>query len=361
MDRIYMTCLDCCCESHQAKIAVFLKGEKKHVDELICFLNNQNIDCGRFSDQERLHMEEMAYFDDGFHVSTSGERWSFYELRNYIQTYANTWENDYLLKHSLVRDLLTCDKDICFDDAFYVEMAKQIDSCEDRYYIAGKEISQFFDGIQKLLCNNLKLYWVATEFTDYNSETLRYLNHVPSSLPKQDVSAKITAPDEHNEIVKDISFNGELLARLHLCAGPFSPKQKLIHEFVNYVIMHIDDFIYGIISHKREVQELKEKLFSLTQQPIVRTEEEQRRDKSTMKILLLGSLQTSQSRAKNIFKEHGFTDVELITDWDKIKGYDANNLLKIRNKHDGLLIGPVPHKIKNADIRRSDRAGFFRA
>jgi len=306
MDRIYMTCMDCCGETRQAKVAVFLKGEKEHVDELISFLNNQNIDCGRFSDQERLHMEEMAYFDDGFHVSTTGERWSFYELRNYIQTYANTWKNDYMLQHSLVRDLLTCDEDICFDDAFYVEMAKQIDSCEDRYYTAGKEISQFFDGIQKLLCNNLKLYWVATEFADHGTHNLSYLNHVPSSLPRQDVSSKISEPDEHKVIVKDISFNGELLARLHLCAGPFSPKQKLIHEFADYVIMHIDDFVFGIITHQREIQALKDKLRALTQGEVIRTEEDELRDKRSMRILLLGALHISQNKAKSIFKEAGY-------------------------------------------------------
>jgi len=343
-----MTCLDCQETPDRAKVAVFLKGEPQHVDDLIDFLGNQDIACSRFPEEDQCHMEELSFFDDGFYVTTTAERWSFYELRNYIQTYANTWENDYVMQHSLVQNLLTCDENISFDDAFYVQIAKQIDSCEDRYYMAGKKISQFFDGIQKLLCNNLKLYWVATELADYTSQNLRYLSHVPAKLPKHDISLKISGGDDQNIIQKEIEFNGETMARIHLCPGPFSPKLKLISEFVDYLILHIDDFVYGIISHRREVQELKDKLSALSNDPAIRTEEEERRERQNMRILLLGSLQTSAERARSIFKEYGFHDVKMITDWNKIKGHDANNLLKHRGRYDALFIGPVPHKIKNA-------------
>lgn len=349
MDRIYMTCLDRRKDPDQTKIAVFLKGEPQHVDDLIDFLGNQDIECTRFPEEDKPHMEELSFFDDGFHVTTTAERWYFYELRNYIQTYANTWQDDYVVRHSLVQDILSCDENISFDDAFYVQLAKQIDSCEDRYYMAGKKISQFFDGIQKLLCNNLNLYWVATEFADYASRNLRYLSHVPAQIPKQDITSKMGGEDDSTIIRKDIDFNGETIARIHLCPDPFSPKLKLINEFSDYLILHIDDFVYGIISHQREIQELKNKLSALSNDPAIRTEEEERRERQNVRILLMGALQTSAERVRSIFKDHGFIDVKMITDWKKIKGHDANNLLKHRGRYDAILIGPVPHKIKHAD------------
>lgn len=344
-----MTRMDCGEETPETQIAVFLKGKTEHVTDLISFLNNQNFKCTRLSDREREHMEEMAFFDDGFFVMTNGEPWSFHELRNFIQTYANTWEEDYMLRHSLIETLLTCDEAVCFDDAFYVEMAKQVDACEDRYYLAGKETSQFFDGIQKLLCNNLKLYWVATEFIDHGTKNLSYLNHVPSSLPKTDISEKIASAGKHKIIEKDIVFDGELLARIHLCPGPFSPKKKLIHEFTDYVIMHIDDFVYGIISHQREIHALQKALAGMSGGIPVRTEEDELRDKRSMKILLLGVLHISESKALSIFREHGFSDVKMITEWEKIKKQNANDLLKARGRYDGIILGQMPHKTKNAD------------
>lgn len=348
MDRIYMTYMDCGEKSEEAKIAVFLKGTSKHVDDLLGFLKNQNIDCSRFPDDDRIHMEEFTFFDDGFFVSTTPAHWSFYELRNYIQTYANTWDENYLIQHSLIQGLLACDEGIDFDDSFYLEISKKVDACEDRYYLAGKDLGQFFDGIQKLIRNNLNLYWVAVEYIAKGETHMRYQNHVPATLPRNDVEFKLSDHPSGNPIKKEISFNGEVLAHLYLCPGPFSPKRKIIHEFVDYIILHIDDFVYGVMIHEEEISRLKAIIEELAHdKPSIYRDDIQLRDRRHMRLLLIGALQTSENRVRSIFKEFGFVDVTLVTDYAKMKGHNANNLLKMRGHYDGLLLGPMPHKMRN--------------
>lgn len=362
MDRIYMTCLERHPETDLVKIGVFLQGPETHIKELIAFLTNQGIRCRRFSKGDQKRMEEFSIFDHGFLVTTTADGWSFYELRTYIQTYANTWDDDYLLRDSPAHDIQTFLEDRDFDSDFYVNLSKKIDEVEDRYFIAGNSISHFFDGLLKLIRNNLDLYWTAVEYLDVAKDKLRYRNHVPASMDKRDIMAKIRRRDGRSVIQREISFDGgEPLARLHLCPGPFSPKRTVINSFLDLLILHIDDFLFGIVSHRREVMQLHEEIAALKrlERPDqVFSPERLRRAKSDVRLILIGGSSVAERVIRGIFKSRGYSNVELLTNYKSITNWDGNKLLKHRGRFDGILLGAMPHKTKGDGeniIARIDR------
>ena len=80
MDRIFMTQLGGVDREHRVNLGVFIKGEKEHLEELIGFLANQNIDCVEFSPKAHDSLPEFGYFNEGFKIRISPYRWTFYEL-----------------------------------------------------------------------------------------------------------------------------------------------------------------------------------------------------------------------------------------------------------------------------------------
>ena len=173
MDKIFMTCVEKAKDSGKVKLAVFLKGKKEHLKDLMGFLQNQKVDCSEIPQQQQREMQEFAYFDEGFHMIVEPDRWSFYELKSYIQTYANTWDDDVVLRDTLLQELRTCDEGLIFDEHFYLELSKQIDKCEDRYYQENMSTSLFISGILKVLRHNLQLYWAAAKLIEIKKPRLR--------------------------------------------------------------------------------------------------------------------------------------------------------------------------------------------
>jgi len=74
--------------------------------------------------------------------------------------------------------------------------------------------------------------------------------------------------DNKNIIAKPIDFNGEHLADVIVCPGPYSPRKNVINKFLDFVIMHIDDFVYGDIIHKRRIFKLEAEIAELKNQQI---------------------------------------------------------------------------------------------
>ncbi|HKK18811.1 MAG TPA: hypothetical protein VJ952_09050 [Opitutales bacterium] len=308
-------------------------------------------DVAQFPEHDRSKIEEFALFDHGFLVTTNAAGWSFYELRNYIQTYANTWDDDYLLHDSPVHELQTCSEERDFDHEFYVNLIQKIDAVEDRYFKSGSDISHFFDGILKLIRNNLDLYWCAAEYLDATRGKLSYQQHVPSSLSKRDILIKLRKRSSRNLISREVRFNeGEILARLHLKPGPFSPKRAVIHSFLDLVVRHVDDFLHGIVSHAREVAELHREIADLRRDidhpAQVFTPERERRAKVDIRLVLIGASMIREKAALSIFQNHGFSEIDIFSDYKQIKHLDSNTLLRQRSRYDGILLGPMPHSTK---------------
>lgn len=341
---IYMVPQNKLQEHSKYHISVFLRGSKDLADDLFSFLNNQNLECTRISDAEKTEMKEFPFFSDGFSVLASSDKWSFYELRAYIEAYANASDKSYLIRESIVPGMTSGDQEISFDDKFYLKLLERIDDCEDRYYLSGNDLGQFYDGILKILNENLNLYWGAVkDVSSLNDE--EYTNHVPSVFPKQEVLESL---EENNSelIVEEIKFNDKQLALLYLLPGPFSPRKKIVHEFLEIIIKHVDDFIYGVVSHKLEIAELKKVIYENAGGE-AKVNELKSRDRKKMRLLMFGALQCSKERAQSIFKEYGYEDVKIIDDYDKMRKFDSNTLLIHRARYDGVLLGPMPHKMGN--------------
>ena len=74
-------------------------------------------------------------------------------MRPYIEAYANASDKSYLIRENSVRGD-SGDQEISFDDKFYLKLLEKIDDCEDRY-LSGNDLGQFYDGILKILSENL--------------------------------------------------------------------------------------------------------------------------------------------------------------------------------------------------------------
>jgi len=351
-----MTCLERSSDGRDATLAVFLKGNKQNFEDLMGFLENQNINVEEMPEIEMKKTPDFAYFDEGFKINIQTNRWSFYELRSFINSYTNTWDEDSLLRETMSKELRTCDENKVFDDKFFVELSRKIDHCEDLYYQESSSISLFMNGILKIFNNNLELNWAAARIKDIQKGNLRYLCHVPTTIIRKEIikycaSDSNSNCDNKNIIAKPIDFNGEHLADVIVCPGPYSPRKNVINKFLDFVIMHIDDFVYGDIIHKRRIFKLEAEIAELKNQQIfVRPVEEERKEvvKKKLRLLILGAAHASNNNIINTCHNFGFdkNKIDVHSDYDKLQHFDTNNLLKSRTHYDGLVIGPIPHSMQ---------------
>ncbi len=351
MNKIFMTYLKRGQDKNQVKIVVFHKGTREHLKNLIGFLRNQNINCSEIPQQDKKKMEELSYFNEGFYITLDPDRWSFYELRSYIQTYADSCEEDAVLRDTLRQELSTCDEDIVFDDQFYVQLTTEIDKCKNLYYQENMSISLFLSSLLKLLRQNLQLYWAAAKLMDIQTRRVSYLNLDPPSLPRNDILKSCSSSPSGSVFRQTIEFCGMHIADIYGKPGPFSPAPSVTNKFLLYVITHIENFIYGHLIHKMETYRLKSELAELRKQQQPSTPLPPEREQITRKkhrLLLLGDTQLSNGQIYSAFSHFDFDrkNIELHTEWDKYRAYDTNSLLAVRSRYDGILLGPMPHSMK---------------
>ena len=114
----------------------------------------------------------------------------------------------------------------------------------------------------------------------------------------------------------------------------------------------IDDFIYSDLVHKRQVYCLKCELAALRQEhealtpvPSPEREEACRRN---VRLAIIGQAHVGSGVILSECQHCGFekSRVDLYVDYDKLRALDTNNLLKTRSHYDGLLLGPMPHRMR---------------
>jgi hypothetical protein len=351
MNKIFMTRMKDYHDKNLVKLAVFLKGNKEHVKDLMGFLKNQDIDCSKIPQDQRKVMQEFAYFDEGFLITIMPSRWSFYELKSYIQTYTDTCEEDFVLRDTLFHEPGTYDEGLFFNDRFYVQLAKEIEKCEELYYQENMSIGLFMSVVLKLLRQNLQLYWAASKLMDIQTRKVNYLNHDPPSLPRKDILKTCTDSPSKLVIKAPVEFCDEHIADFFLKPSPFSPKASVINKFLAHVVMRIDAFIYGHLAHKTETIRLKSEIAELKKQHqpsmSVNPEREQK-TREKLQLLLLGDSHLSNNQILPLFSKFGFgrENLELETEYEKYRTFDTNNLLAVRSRYDGILLGPMPHSMK---------------
>jgi hypothetical protein len=135
-------------------------------------------------------------------------------------------------------------------------------------------------------------------------------------------------------------------------------------EFMRYVLKQIDDFIYGDRLSRSETWVLKQQIRELEQQrldAVINSNFQANSSPSVLppasgqakddavhyKIILIGAHEMNNERILSLFAKLGLDKkkVTLKTDYDKLKSLDINNLKKMRSKYDGILLGPMPHKM----------------
>ena len=350
MSKIFMTCLERTNKRQEATLGIFLKGQAEHMNELMAFLDCQNFTCRRMPEERRRAMQEFAYFDDAFTFSARLDRWGFFEIKDYIQAYCNTWEDDVFLRESIVKELRTCDEDLVFDDTFYCQLAKKVDHCEDRYYQTDMNIACFLSGILKLLCDNLQLYWGAGRLLHPSIRTWDEPITWPSSTPRKAFMKAFGHTCPRGVIRSPVEFDKQLIAEIAMRPGPFSPKQSVIRRFIGEVVGQIDDFIYGHLLHGEQINALNAKLAERTGPtdpgpaiPAVESQVLGRR-----KLMIIGALKPSADAVRAACETAGFKRdrVTLRGDYAKLKNLDATELLVEKCGYDALIFGPMPHSIK---------------
>ncbi|OGV53906.1 MAG: hypothetical protein A2X49_15615 [Lentisphaerae bacterium GWF2_52_8] len=357
MGKIYLTKVERCENSGLVRLAAFLKERRERTEDLIGFLRNQNIECSEILPDDPGWSNEFSYFDVGFYLSFAAERWSFYEFRSFLSAYVESWDEDVLIRDELSAPDQSGGAAVqIFDDTAYLQLYQEIDRCKERYYRESMSISLFIDGILKLLVQNLQLYWAAARLMDMQSGKLTYLNYFPPSLPRREILRGYESSTTKT-VKKPIIFCEEEIAELFLRPGPFSPSRKTIDDFLTHILLHVDDFLYGDLIHKRisyrlrkELAELKQNNESPADEVPASPIEEERGHKARRKLhlLLLGASQLSSGQAYGEFARFGFDkkNVELHTEYSKLKSFDINNLLLIRSRCDGILLGALPHRMK---------------
>jgi len=380
MERIYLDCIKSASDKGIVKVAVFLKDvSDEHFSYLVGFLQNQNMKCSYFSENDRKSkIQELGYFDDAFIIEFSAKRWSFFDLRSYLHSFLAAWEEDVLFCGDYFKDVKSRDAKLKFNDSFYLQLSRLIDSCEDRYFIGNHSISLFIDGILRILKENLQLYWVAAKLKNNQNGRLTYLNHVPSSIPRNDIISQCSKDSTKQIRVFPVIFNNNHISDFYVCPGPFSPEKEVIDKFVEYVLMHIDDFIFGDINLKQQSYKLNCKIAELeVENSQLRKKiseiEAVPKDSSTpdpqshsidlmnVRIILIGDTRINRQRLLVEFEKVGFNKqkVELRIEYDKAKQLNINNLKRIRSKYDGILLGPMPHKVKG-DILGESLIGMMK-
>jgi hypothetical protein len=353
MEKIYLKCLALNPNSGVVKVAVFLKQvSQKHTENLIGFLRNQKIKCYDFPGYTRDKISELSYFDHCFEISFAVKRWSFFSMRSYIRNYLGSWNEEVAFCSDYLKSYDARDETLVFDDKFYVDLTKRIDRCENIYYQEDRSISLFLNGVMRILYENLQLYWVVTKTADIRTGERTYLNHYPAAIPLQKVAS--LSPDNISEPVRifPVEFCNEHIVDFYIHPGPFSPQKETVDKFVKYVLMQIDDFIYGDIISRRQKFELESEIAQLKKQYNHVPRHVERppiapKDIADARLIVIAGSQIPDKMIISELCKKGFAKNKIVlkTEYSKHKSIDINNLKKIRSQYDGILLGPMPHKM----------------
>jgi len=360
VDKIFMKVQERCETTDRVNLIIFLKGDTQHLDDLMGFLTNQEIQCWNLPKSAQRSMDEFPYFDAAITLNINPDRWTFSELRSYIQAYFKTWADDAILLDSPLDDTMIGDTARIFDDRFYVELSRKIDALEDRYYQESMSISIFLSGILKIIRRNLQLEWAAVRLKDYmTGDMFSYLNYDPPSLPAKMVRNATGNGDGDSVLTRSMNFNGEHIANFYLTPGPLSPGIPVAARFLDYIFMMIDDFIYGDLNYKRVTFRLNSEIARLKSQqsrPSMILPERRAKTKEKMKLLLLGASTLNSGLILSEFQRVGFDRhrVELKLEYEKFHAFNTNDLRLPTTGYDGLLIGPIPHKMRGDFPRGED-------
>jgi hypothetical protein len=331
--------------------------EETHKTALKTFLTNQNISVSQLRDDlDGMYSVEKAYFDDGFEISYSPYRWQFYAMRDYIYTYLSSWETDFSFASNHLRKTDSKKAEIIFSDKFYVDLSRLIDSIEDKYYLTNRSIAIFLNGILKVFKENLQLYFACVRLQDYNTGKIEYLNFSPETISKDKITDKINS-DLSTEILKyPLFFNNEHIADFYFHISPYSPDMAVINEFTEYLLAMVDDFIYSDILFRKETFKLKSRIAELEKLIPEKIENikiedaqvtNQSLEKSRVRLILIGASAINEGKILSTITKAGFDKkkIQIYTEYEKFKSIDINNLKKIRSRYDGILLGPMPHKM----------------
>ncbi|GEM_PF-1548595 len=351
MDQIYVASLERQQGTKDVRLAIFLKGDLNHLDDLRGFLENQKIKCRPFPEHLRSRMTEFNYFDDGFIFAIHPERWTFYEIRSYIQKYIEQQNENAVLRDFMLDDFESSHADQLFDEQFYLSLTREIHKYKRVYFEESHSISLLIAGVLKLIRQNLCLYWSAVRLLNINNNKLDYINFDPPSAPRRPIIRIANGGEEHGAIRVPVEFCGEMIAEFIVQPGPFSPSVKEVNRFLKHVSMLLDDFFYADLRFKRVTFKLYSELSKLKQvqtptRPIPEDREEKIRKK--WQLLVLAATELSAPVILSECAKFGFerNNIELFTDFSKFHHFDANNLLVHRCRFDGILLGPMPHKIQ---------------
>lgn len=354
----------------RVRVNVFLKEvPAEHKDALKSFLTHQKIVVNPIDEGIAKHNSvELSYFDDGFEITYAPARWSFYKMRDYIHTYLRSWDVDLSFASKYLKEFDSENENVetTFSDGFYVELSRKIDQCEDFYYLGDRSIAIFLNGILKILKENLQLYFACAVLQDFNSGKIEYMNYVPETIPRKTIDSDIHSQSNAELLTYPVIFKNEEIAKIHLHLSPHSPSLDIVARFVGYLIAMVDDFIYSYLLFRKEKFNLKKRIadlekilqeskLNLDPSPLsIGTKNEL--DKSSTRLILIGSAEhLKESKIFAIFKKAGYekNKIDVLTEYDKMKSLDMNNLKKMRSKYDGILLGPMPHKMHGDMIGNS--------
>ncbi len=301
MERIYLAYSRKITKKGMVTVKVFLKDvSQEHIDALKSFLRLQRIHVIEFDEKMRKNAPELSYFDDGFVITFEASRWSYFKIRRYIHSYLDSWHTDTSFCCHYLEEYQQKGEFSEFDDHFFCELGKMVDACEDKYYINHRSIALFINCILHIFRETLHLYWASARLQDVAKPTLSYLNYTPPNLPKEKIVTHIdNEPDGAPPLLHfPVVFNNEHIADFHLQLGAYSPPETVVRKFVDFVLMHIDDFIYGDLLSRRDRFQTKLQINKLqakcTEQPLSqKIPHMQPADKSDIRILLLGNTRLS--------------------------------------------------------------------
>jgi len=357
--RIYLTVVPSSHEKNLVRLMVFFKGSMQIEKNLVGFLKNQNIICSDVPQKARKEIQEFAYFDDGFIIEIDPRRWSFYDLRSFIQSYADMCEDDFIIKDNISSQNsgVPYKKEKDMDAPFFLGVTKELERCLDRYYQQNMSISLFLSGILKMMRQHLQLYWAAAKIVDNQRRQTGYLNYEPTTFSHIEIAKSCNSKKE-GVLCKNVTFWGDLVASFYLMTGPFSPPEEELNCFFEHMMSHTAGFLYGHLMYKRETNRLRSEIAELKRISAEETRTELRNGEKTLKtvrIVILGDALLSNSQINSEITRAGIDirNVEIHTDHNKYHSFDTNNLLSIRSRFDGILLGPMPHRMKG-DFERAD-------
>jgi len=358
MERIYLSCTGEKNQDDLITVQVFLKDvEESHKTALKTFLTNQNISVSPLRDEpDGIYSVERSYFDDGFEISYSPHRWQFYAMRDYLYAYLSSWETDFSFASNHLRKTNSNKSEIIFSDKFYVDLSRLIDSIEDQYYLTNRSIAIFLNGILKVFKENLQLYFACALLQDYNTGKIEYLNFTPETISKDKIRDKINDTLSSEILKYPLFFNNEHIADFYFHISPYTPELTVIKEFTEYLLAMIDDFIYSDILFRKETFKLKSRITELEKLIPEKYEnikiedsrtENQALEKSRVRLILIGASEINEGKILSTITKAGFDKkkIQIYTEYQKFKSIDINNLKKIRSRYDGILLGPMPHKM----------------